>query len=649
MIGEGAFGRVYRGLDRRLGRAVAVKVIKPWWAEDSAWVERFEREAQMLARVNDPGIVQIFDIGNAAEGPYYVAELVAGESLAGRLRCGPLPVEQARDVAEQLCRALACAHRQGVMHCDVKPANVLLGAAGKVKVGDFGVARLAEGTSQAPSMTVAGTPRYMSPEQARGRTTTAATDVYSTGVVLYEMLAGKPPFVDGTAVELGLRHLQDPPPPLPSRVPPALRQIVERALAKDPAERYADCDAMAGALRDAAPAALREAGAAARSIAATRPTAPDPVGAPSPAAPGPAAALLGPTAAPSPAAAPGPAGAPGRAGATSSAAALSPVAAPSPAASRRSGRAVALAPRPATLERPSRPERATTPTRILVHAHETRPARNRRASDPSSGRRRALPLLAGLVLLAAGALAVRLITAQGATTTVPDLQRLPRGGVLARARRLHVEPVFSRRYSDAGTGIAIAQTPAAGARVSDGSAVRVTLSAGPPPVAVPGVVGEPAEAAENRLATAGLRYHVNEVPDPGTSAGVVTTQQPSSAVTVPHGSTVALSVAETPRWRPLTTFSGVDAGRSVDFRILGARWRVSYDMAFQGLCLLIVVCEGPSAEAVDLDTGSSSGDFELEEGQSQTHTFSSGPGLYNLVVSGGRDSARWSMTVEDYY
>ncbi len=118
---------------------------------------------------------------------------------------------------------------------------------------------------------------------------------------------------------------------------------------------------------------------------------------------------------------------------------------------------------------------------------------------------------------------------------------------------------------------------------------------------------------------------------------------------MPRGSTVALSVAETPRWRPLTTFSGVNAGRSVAFRILGARWRVSYDMAFQGLCLLIVVCEGPSAEAVDLNTGSSFGGFELEEGRSQTHTFDSGPGLYNLVVSGGRDSARWSMTVEDYY
>ncbi|MGH2903977.1 MAG: serine/threonine-protein kinase, partial [Solirubrobacteraceae bacterium] len=261
LIGEGAFGRVYRGLDRRLARPVAVKLIKPWWAEDDAWVERFQREAQLLARVSDPGIVQIYDIGHADSGPYYVAELVDGESLAKRLRRGALAPTEARAIGEQLCDALAGAHLRGIVHCDVKPANVLITASGKVKVGDFGVARLAEGTSQAPSATVAGTPRYMSPEQARGRPTGPATDVYSAGVVLYEMLAGEPPFAHGSPVELGLRHVQEQPPRLSSEVPAALREVVERALEKDPGERFRDGAAMAAALRAAAPSPRAAAGA----------------------------------------------------------------------------------------------------------------------------------------------------------------------------------------------------------------------------------------------------------------------------------------------------------------------------------------------------------------------------------------------------
>ncbi|HWF51655.1 MAG TPA: serine/threonine-protein kinase, partial [Solirubrobacteraceae bacterium] len=165
VIGEGTFGRVYRGRDRRLARAVAVKVIKPWWSEDPEWVRSFELEAQLLARVNDPGIVQIFDVGHAKEGLYYVAELVDGESLADRLRRGPISPAEARGIAEQLSRALTRAHSQRVIHRDIKPANVLISADGKVKVGDFGVARLAESSTDGAGATIVGTPRYMAPEQ----------------------------------------------------------------------------------------------------------------------------------------------------------------------------------------------------------------------------------------------------------------------------------------------------------------------------------------------------------------------------------------------------------------------------------------------------------------------------------------------------
>ncbi len=592
VLGEGAFGRVYQGIDRRLGRTVAVKVIKPWWAEDSVWVERFQREARLLASVNDPGVVQIFDIGHAEEGPYYVAELVTGESLADRLRRGPLPVEQARTIAERLCRALGSAHRQGVLHCDVKPANVLLGVGGEVKVGDFGVARLAESTSQAHSATVAGTPRYMSPEQARGRRTTAAADVYSAGVVLYEMLAGRPPFLDGSAVELGLRHLQDQPPPLPASTPRPLQELVERALAKDPSRRYPDGTAMADALQ------------AASSSPAIMQAPPAPATAPADEQPG---------------------------------------------VQRRSPRAGARAGVVDDWETINlKPARDGASTRVLPGASGPTPAGGGSGSRVPAGRRVIALIVAGL--LAVGALTAALVlTGQPARTTVPDLQGLSRAGVEARARRLHVSPALSRRHSESPAGVAIAQSPAPGTRVAQGATVRVVLSAGPPPVPVPMVLGSSAASAESLIANAGLRYSATAVAAPGTVAGVVVRQSPGAPGILPRGSTVALAVAEFPRWRTLTTFSGVNSGKSVPFRILGSRWRVSYSMAYQGMCLLLVVCEGPSAEAVAPQTDSGEGSFELSEGEYQTHVFDSGPGLYRLVVSGGRDSASWTMTVQDYY
>jgi hypothetical protein len=519
LIGEGAFGRVYRGLDRRLARPVAVKVIKPWWAEDSAWVGRFQREAQLLARISDPGIVQIYDIGHAESGPYYVAELVDGESLAERLRHGPLPPAQARAIAEQLCDALAGAHAQGIVHCDVKPANVLITVAGQVKVGDFGVARLAEGTSQAPSATVAGTPRYMSPEQARGQPTGPATDVYSAGVVLYEMLAAEPPFSHGSAVELGLRHVQEQPPPLRVEVPAALREVVARALAKDPADRYPDGAAMAAALRGVGPLEPLEAAETVKIDRSTAPTVMAPSSAPTVLAPSAATRVMG------------------AAGSGASA----------------GGRGTPRTPRP--------------------------PGRDR---GKSSRRRRLIGLLGILLVLGVGVLAVLLLTTgAGARTSVPQMRGLPRAGVEARARRLHVHPAFTASHSVTATGLAIAQDPSAGTHVASGATVHVVLSSGP-------------------------------------------------------------------QWRALTTFTGVNDGESVPFRILGAKWRVVYHMAYRGSCTLLVVCLGPSAEVENLTTGASFDSFELGEGESETHTFDSGPGLYRLVISAGHDSARWSMTVEDY-
>jgi serine/threonine protein kinase len=648
VIGEGAFGRVYRGRDRRLARPVAVKVIKPWWAEDPDWVRSFEREAQLLARVNDPGIVQIFDVGYADEGLYYVAELVDGESLASRLRRGPLPPWDACEMAGQLCWALAQAHAQNVVHRDIKPANVLISARGRVKVGDFGVARLAEGSTDGAAATIVGTPRYMAPEQARGRPTTPATDVYGAGVVLYEMLAGRPPFLERSAVELALRHLHDPPPPLPQSTPPTLVDIVQCALQKDPARRYPDGGAMADALARAQ-----------ASVVAARGARPDPE---------PAAARSRP----------GPVNTPSRPGRVATPPRSEPVATPP-----RSGRVATLPPRwrgaPRTVAAPTASASpatsasaatgsATAATRVmsedvagtastewlereLDQITATRvapPMAPRRNLNPPARRRRGVAIACvGLILL--GMVGGAILIGSHGRVRVPDLRGLRKASVTVKARAAKLHPAFSSRYDSAPKGIAIAQTPGPGTRVTDGGSIRVVLSAGPAPITLPQLVGGGATAATAALQHLGLRTEVTQVPAPGVAPGMVTHQSPAAGSALARHATVTLSVAETPRWRPLTSLAGDSDGRSVPFRIRGTQWRVVYGMGYEGLCTFIFICSGPSAQVVDLNHPADATKFDLNKGSDQTQVFKAGAGLYQISIQPGSDTARWSMEVEDYY
>ena len=589
VIGEGAFGRVYRGRDRRLARWVAVKVIKPWWAEDPAWARSFEREAQLLASVNDPGIVQIFDVGSAPEGLYYVAELVDGESLADRLRRGPLAPAAAADIAEQLARALASAHAQRVVHRDVKPANVLISHDGRIKVGDFGIARLAEGTSDGGLATIVGTPLYMAPEQARDGATSPATDVYGVGVVLYEMLAGQPPFQGGSPVELALRHVNDSPPPLDAGVPAPLARIVARALAKDPAERYPEGGAMARALQRAS-----------ASIASDDAT------------------ELVQTA-------------------------VLPAAATT-VATRNGGAATRVVPRrrdhAAGVVAPP-PRRRDAPTRVGD------PRSPRRNVNPAERRQR-FALLGLVAALGIGMVAVAFLLMPG-HVKVPDLRGMRTAQISPEARRIGLRPAFSHRYSGAPPGTAIAQTPAAGSSVDDGSTVRVVLSGGPAPVKVPALIGSSATAAQSQLGRLNLNSAASHVPAPGTAAGTVVSQSPPAGSSLAAGSTVALSVAESPRWRSLTSFSGAAGGRSVPFRIRGNRWRIVSGMGYSGTCTFILICSGPSATVVNLIARSTVDQFDLGDGNGQIRSVGSGPGVYQITVSPGSDTAGWTIKVEDYY
>lgn len=263
-IGSGGMSVVYKAQDLSLGRIVAIKMLHENLTDDEGFLRRFQREAHAAANLSHPNIVTVHDIGEDGNRHYIVMEFVDGRTLKQLVRLQnqqgrPLSLQRALDLAVQICAGIGYAHRANLVHCDVKSQNILVTRDERVKVADFGIARaMSEATQHTQDSQIWGTPHYFSPEQAAGLPATPASDVYAIGVVLFELLTGRLPFMAETHTALALKHLHEPPPraaDVNSLVPQQLDQILQKVMAKEPAARYRTADQLGrilSAYRDSA-------------------------------------------------------------------------------------------------------------------------------------------------------------------------------------------------------------------------------------------------------------------------------------------------------------------------------------------------------------------------------------------------------------
>jgi eukaryotic-like serine/threonine-protein kinase len=535
-IGSGGMADVYLAEDTHLGRQVAVKVLHRRFAQDQEFVERFRREAKSVAGLSHPNVVGVFDRGGH-EGTYYIAmEHLPGRTLKEIVETeAPLSQERAIDLGEQILQGAGYAHRHGVIHRDFKPHNVIVDDEGHPKVTDFGIAR-AGASEMTETGSIMGTAQYLSPEQAQGHAVTAASDLYSIGVMLYEILAGRLPFDGESAVSVALKHLSEQPPPLSRFRPdvhPALEAVVMAALAKDPALRWQSAGDFAQGL-EAAHGQIEAGVDGTQDLAAVAPI-------PLPAPP-PAAASTAPPA-------------------DAGDGAIPPTAEP-PRRRRRRRRwpwftigllALALAGflLYLGLSGALAPEKVEVPRVTGQQLVEARAALERAGFEVAETRVRSRQALDQVIdqdpnageEADEGATVTLEISNGPGTVRVPSVARLPQEQAIDDLQDVDLRVTTEPQSSDeVDAGFAIRTVPRAGEEVERDTRVTLFVSTGPEQLTVPDVVGLSSDSAESRLAAEGFGVAVQEQ-ESAESEGEVIAQSPGGGTRVDRGTTVTITVS----------------------------------------------------------------------------------------------------------
>ncbi len=571
-LGSGGMANVYLAEDEDLGRRVAIKILNERYANDELFIERFRREAKSAAALSHPNIVSVYDRGEA-EGTYYIAmEVIEGRSLKELIMTrGPLPIAQALAYTHEILEALRFAHRHGIIHRDIKPHNILIGE--RLKVTDFGIAR-AGASQMTEAGSIMGTAQYLSPEQARGAPVTASSDLYSAGIVLYEMLTGKVPFTGDSAIEIAMKHLNDAPRP-PSKIRPEIPEeldtVVLRALAKNPEDRYQTAEEFSEDLHrveaglplspetsEAATALLAGAalvgdGRSTEVLSGTAVTTPQGVPPQAPRRPPPpygpgyydepprkrrrwgpwllVALLL---------AAAGFAGWYVFSQIQDQLAANEPVAVPNVVGLKEAA-AVSL---------------------IQEHGLEPEVQRTANAEvekgrvfdqNPNPGNR-----------IQKGDRVTLLVSTGPPKTSVPDVVGMDYADAVQALDDASLNAKKNEVFSQKPVGQVIAQDPPAGDRVVEGTEIVLDVSRGTKQVAVPSVVGLSGDDATTTLQQAGFEVSSTSAPSDSTPEGIVSDQSPDGGTQAPKGSTVTITVSSGPSTTTVPDEVGQDKQVAID-------------------------------------------------------------------------------------